>query len=365
MDGTSTYPIVIRPTTDTNLPWVDYSTLTAINTCPRWGIINSWHGKKLSKGVERVLPLEAGRAMHDVFACVRFFDLIDHINSTNDIRASFDILSRVHAYARKLFDTDACPDRWDQAFEYYNTPESKDTRVMQMCLSLLETSGFHDDVRDNRRTQSNLESAAIAYIQRYPLGRFIPVITDSLIGVEVPFDITLTKDGEHIRVIGRIDALCVDQMRPSDPTPEVHENKTGARIDTVWSSALDTSHQVSGYCVAATAILGIMVERAVMWGLQIPVPKSSSYSDGVMRYPTDRNKEMLSEWAAWVYHTLTILTVYKDDAINAPKYTHSCNRYFRACPLIPLCVETAEQRKHIFDNEMITDRWSPLDTELV
>lgn len=355
--------MLIKLTTDKTLPWVDYSTLAAVNTCPRWGLIHSWHGKHLPSGVERVLPLEAGRAMHDVFACCRLFDLI-----TNT--AAFpDKIANIHKYAERLFNTTAEPNRWQLATRYLSTGEDAETRCMQMALSLLETSGYHDDPRDTKRTQSNLESAAIAYIQRYPLGRFIPLCNDdaSVVGVEIPFDLTLhnDKDLPTIRFVGRVDAVCVDTMRPSDPTPEVHENKTGSRIDTVWSNSFETSNQVTGYCIAMSAVLDTPVRNCVMWGLQLPVPKASSYSDGVMRYPVTRSDEANYEWAKWVIHTMGIIADFEGDPTNAPMYTHSCNRYFRSCSLIPLCCENAAQRKHIFDNEMKTERWSPLEVDLV
>lgn len=361
--------MIVKPTTDKTLPWVDYSTMSAVNTCPRWGLINSWHGKKLSAGTERVLPLEAGRAMHDVFACCRLFDLISTMEvppiETYDAR-----ILRIHEYASKLFSNAEYPDRWQRAFTYYDSGEDTETRCMQMCLNLLDTSGYHDDPRDTKRTQSNLESAAINYVQRYPLGRFIPIMTDNLIGIEVPFDVTLHDNDSTpvIRFIGRVDAVCLDTLRPHDTTPEVHENKTGSRIDTVWSSSFETSNQVTGYCVAMTCILerilSIPITNVVMWGLQIPVPKSSMYSDGIMRYPTTRNAQSFYEWGKWVQHTLGIIMKYEEAPTDAPMYTHSCNRYFRSCPLIPLCCETSEQRKHIFDNEMTTNRWSPLTETL-
>jgi len=235
---------------------------------------------------------------------------------------------------------------------------------MQMALSLLETSGYHDDPRDTKRTQANLESAAISYIQRYPLGRFIPICNDDAtrVGVEVPFDVTLD---DTIRFIGRVDAVCIDTLHPSNTTPEVHENKTGSRIDTVWSSSFDTSNQVTGYCVAMSCILDTPIRDVVMWGLQLPVPKASSYTDGIMRYPTHRNHLAFYEWQEWVQHTLEIINEYEGDPTNAPMYTHSCNRYFRSCSLIPLCCESRAQRKHIFDNEMKQERWSPLDIDLM
>lgn len=359
--------MIIRPTTDTSLPWVDYSTLSAVNTCPRWGIIHSWHGKRLPSGNERVLPLEAGRAMHDVFAACRFFDLIQNIQDKKEAIRD-DMLDKINVYAGRLFNNAEYPDRWSQALTYFNSTEDAETRCMQMCLNLLETSGYHDDPRDNRRTQANLESAAISYVQRYPLGRFIPICNDdaSQIGIEVPFDVTLYADSAEplTRFIGRVDAVCRDALRPSDTTPEVHENKTGSRIDSVWSSSFDTSNQVTGYCVAMSVILSIPIRNVVMWGLQLPVPKASTYTDGIMRYPTTRTDEAFFEWQAWVRHSLGIILLYEDDPTNAPMYTHSCNRYFRSCPFIPLCCETREQRKHIFDNEMVTQRWSPLTETL-
>lgn len=355
--------MLIKPTTDKTLPWVDYSTMSAVNTCPRWGLIHNWHGKHLPSGVERVLPLEAGRAMHDVFACVRLFDLLEHMKKLNE---SEEKMQAVHDYAIKLFGEETGA-RWGEACMYYYTDEDNETRCMQMCLSLLESSGYHDDPKDTKRTQANLESAAIAYVQRYPLGRFIPICNKdcTMIGVEVPFDVTLHDklDQPLIRFIGRVDAVCVDTMRPSMGAPEVHENKTGSRIDTVWSSSFDTSNQVTGYCVAMSCILGYDIRNVMMWGLQIPVPKASSYTDGIMRYPTTRNDESFFEWQQWVEHTLRQIDLYEADPTNAPMYTHSCSRYFRSCALIPLCTETAERRKHIFDNEMTTERWSPLDQD--
>lgn len=353
----------IKPTTDPTLPWIDYSSLSAVNTCPRWGIIHSIKGKRLPSGNERVLPLEAGRAMHDVFACCRFFDLlVFHLTRKSDDA----IVKRIFDYAAALFATPTYPDRWLRAMAYFHNGEDAETRCMQMCLNLLDTCGYYDDVRDNKRTQANLESAAISYVQRYPLGRFIPYMNDTMIGVEVPFDVTFchNDDTPIIRFVGRVDAVCMDMLRTTSKVPEVHENKTGSRIDAVWSSSFDTSHQVTGYCVAMECVLGMPIRDVVMWGLQIPVPKSSSYTDGIMRYPTSRDSEAFVEWADWVTHTLSIIWMHEDEPTNAPMYTHSCNRYFRSCSFIPLCTETREQRLQIYNNEMITARWNPLVEEL-
>jgi hypothetical protein len=41
-------------------------------------------------------------------------------------------------------------------------------------------------------------------------------------------------------------------------------------------------------------------------------------------------------------------------------FTHSCNRYFRPCSLIPFCASDREEQERIIA-EMVTDEWSPLD----
>ena len=255
-------------------------------------------------------------------------------------------------------------DRWSQALEYFSSVnEDAETRCMQMALSILETSGFHDSPTDNKRTQSNLEAAAINYVQRYPLGRFIPVYryNNIHVGVEIPFDVTIKFDTrEPIRFVGRIDALCFDTMKQLIKIPEVHENKTGARIDTVWSNSFDTSHQITGYCIATSAITNEKIEEAHIWGTQLPVPKSSLYGDGSTRYPVTRTQREHITWLAWVEHTLAIIDKHKKEPWNAPMYTHSCNRYFRSCSFIPFCVETEEMRKHMFEHEMKAQRWNPL-----
>ena len=62
-------------------------------------------------------------------------------------------------------------------------------------------------------------------------------------------------------------------------------------------------------------------------------------------------------------HTVSIIDAYSAEPTDAPMYTHSCNRYFRSCSFIPLCTETRERRKWIYDNEMITQRWNPLEED--
>jgi len=52
--------------------------------------------------------------------------------------------------------------------------------------------------------------------------------------------------------------------------------------------------------------------------------------------------------------------LYANDPVAAPKYTHSCNRYYRPCVLIPFCYGDDDEQSRIL-GEMEHDAWSPLD----
>lgn len=342
------------------LPWIDYSGLTALNYCPRWGAIHSVHGKRF-KTNDREMPLEAGAAMHDMFAAVRMFELMDALAKSHG-----SVPDIVDAYGRKLFQSAVYPDRWDEALQIFDQEDDYDTRLMRFGLNLLETSGFHDNPNDRRRTQTNLETATIGYIDRYPKSRYIPLFDEQtgFIGVEVGFDIVLPTT-PAIRFVGKVDGIAQDLYVKDHEKLVIQENKTGARIDQVWADGFTVGHQVTGYCVSMSAILNRNIRDAIMWGTQIPTPKTSIYGDGYMRQPVDRNLRQMREWLEWVQYTIQSVGPWLPGGplhpTTAPMYTHSCNRFFRTCSLLPLCAEEPEQRINIYENEMVSEKWRPLE----
>lgn len=346
--GNTSLP-TLTPDDKKHLPWYDYSTLTAVNTCPRWGLIHSVHGKRFESSARR-MPLEAGKAMHDMFAAVRMFELFEENKS-----------GLVRAHGERLFGEE----RWDDFVRIANEQDDYDTRMMRCGLHILETTGFHDDPNDRRRTQTNLETAAIAYISSYPKRRFIPVVREDIgfVGVEMHLDL-LISSGTHqgaaeFRFVGKTDAVCHDML--ANGKVEVHENKTGSRIDTVWIDGFATNHQPTGYCVGASVLLGEGVWTTQMWGTQLPVPKQSMFTNGQARMPVERDEHQLIEWYRWLWHTVDMIAAHEDKPTDAPMYTHSCSRYFSSCSFIPLCACGPDERKHIYDNEMVIERWSPLE----
>ena len=69
---------------------------------------------------------------------------------------------------------------------------------------------------------------------------------------------------------------------------------------------------------------------------------------------------MIEKWANWLVTTVEVEHQWRDQVINAPMYTHSCNRYFRSCSFLPFCAADNVEEKEQIISEMVDDEWSPL-----
>lgn len=337
---------------DQHLEAYDNTRLVAINTCPTWGILRYSMHKSMSppasSGGVRQMALEMGSAAHEVFAAVRLWQVRSYQNHPN--------LADFHG--RRLFgDT-----RYTAMLSAVDEREDPRQQSMSFCLSALETSGFYDDPRDRRRTMTNLEEACIAYIDRWDWNRmpvWIRDVTDpqSDIGIELPFDIVLSfvlDNGEvrEYRYIGKADGLHIrDQL-------VLHENKTASRLDEAWSQSFLLSSQITGYCLALGLWAGAPIEKAEIYGMSVPLPRNYDFG-GIVREVVPRYSHHFERWFAWFLHTVTLEQSYHNNPIDAPKYSHSCNRYFRPCSMIPFCDASDEEQQHIID-EMYHDEWNPL-----
>ena len=84
--------------------------------------------------------------------------------------------------------------------------------------------------------------------------------------------------------------------------------------------------------------------------------------DAIDYRDVSRTGSDFEEWIHWFLHTIEVWKTYGEEPHKAPKFTHSCSRYFQPCSFIHLCASTsAEEREQIMANEMIEDMWSPLD----
>lgn len=345
---------------DTELETYDHTKLSAINTCPTWGILRySMHKRMESAG--RALALEAGHAMHECFSFIRLVSLIEQHSSKG--QQFQDQIWNYHG--TRLFGAE----RLQHIDEVIQDATDIVDVAKRGSITVLDTSGFYDDPRDKRRTLSNMEECIYAYINRWRWDHRVWMRNSadptSDIGVEIPFDLVVKildldiPKTTNFRLTGRIDGIHYNGR--GDLT--IHDNKTASRLNEAWSQSFLLSHQVTGYCVAASTFTQHAVHNAEVLGLAIPLPKTYDFG-GYMRETVSRRDHHYTRWLDWLVHTINMARQYEGNPYDAPKYTHSCNRYFRPCSFIPFCDADPEEQ-HVIVKEMVTDEWSPLEGKTI
>lgn len=337
---------------DVHLPTYDNTKLQAIEVCPTWGVVR-YQMHKTYQSNNRAMALEAGSAMHEVFAAVRLYQLWKY-DAPKEQACAF-----LEHHGRRLYGED----RFANMRAHLETGEDERTQCLNFCLEALYGSGYYDDPSDKRRTLSNLEEAAILYIERWDFHRHPIWIRDSNdpksdVGIEVAFDLVITFTYESGRIrqyrfVGKFDGV---QWR--DDLLNIGENKTASRLDEAWRQAFTMSSQITGYCLAATVWTGVDTSRAVVWGLAIPLPKSYD-NGGLVTEHVRRENYQYERWFSWFLHCVDIYEKFENNPTAAPRYTHSCSRYFRPCALIAFCDSDDEEQQLMLD-EMIVEEWSPL-----
>jgi len=286
--------------------------------------------------------------MHDVFAWVRLVGLLNRDDPCAMEKYAF--------HGARLFGADR--------FREVTTNASSLDKIdlaKRGAIAVLDTSGYYDDPRDRRRTLANMEECALAYIDRWrwdrPVWQRDPADPHTDVGIEIPFELVISIEGMdlmQIRFVGRIDGIHqhVDGLT-------LHDNKTASRLNDAWEMSWNISHQLTGYSLAASVFTQQVVERAHVLGLAVPLPKSYDYG-GFIQSGYLRQTHHYERWVSWLVHTVKLYQQYHDDPFSAPRYSHSCNRYFRPCQFIPFCDADVEE-EHAMIDEMLTDVWSPLN----
>jgi hypothetical protein len=296
------------------------------------------------------MALECGELMHQVFAAVRIWQLSKVQNL--DMHAQ--------AVGRRIYKSA----RWNAVWNRCMTQTDERDQLLELCFAVLQTGGWKDDERDQTRTMTNMELASICYVDEHlpKMGNWPIYVRDqadpqSLVGIEQVFDIVLVyEDNKEIRYVGTIDGLVIKQA-----TGEYYldENKTAARLGDAWKLSFDTRHQLTGYCAASTTVFGFdkPVYRCRVTGLRI---KPTNKGEDVYPFePSMRTVESIDHWATWVREMVETYERYEGDFEHATRYTHSCNRYFRPCSLLPFCSDTAEGRQLAFNELMVQADPSP------
>jgi hypothetical protein len=231
---------------------------------------------------------------------------------------------------------------------------------MVLASEVLRSGGWQDNPDDKNRTIANMELASIVYIEEIlPRMDNWPIYVQdrndshSVVGIENTFDSILTyDDGKQYRFIGTLDGLTFNVAKARHT---LEDNKSASRLDDGWKASFQLSNQVSGYLAAAASVYGFDIFHSRILGSKV---KPSNRGEDIWVIHPSRTTEDFERWAFWFRHTADMYEFYKDHYEYAPRYTHSCNRYFRPCALIPFCGDTFEGRMEQWD-DMIDARMSP------
>ena len=352
----------------------DFSTLNAISTCPFYGITRFIHNKVFSDA-SRNMALECGDLCHKCYAAYRALSIYYRGKKENK-----DTLMRIgykNLY-ENFYETvngELANEELDKVIEdLLHEAENKAGMLAKYLLFsdwIIDNSGYYEDPEDKKRTIENIKESLMAYCSN-----FLNIIEDepvwianendinTKIGIEIPFDVTvkityIANGAEHtqdVHFIGKLDGI---HVRKFDNSLIVHENKTASRLDDSWIGQWYKSHQITGYCLAASYFTGQNCLQARVLGMQIPVPKYSGYAFRTER--VDRENAYFSDWARWIISTIEVVEEYKDHPEKAPMNTHACCKYYKQCAFTYLCVNSSQERKRIIEEEMIEHEWSPLD----
>lgn len=358
-----------RKLRDAGTIFYDNTKLVAVNTCPTFGVLRyAQHRTETALG-GRNLAIECGSACHDFFAALRMWTLTLGDSTIWDkalgVVNEKEYLKR-SAHGIKLFGID----RWN---EMAIIPQDSDRlhNAINFALSALHTSGYFDDPNDRNRTMANMEVACITYAHRY-LDSDLPVyVKDDFIGVEIPFVVEIKRYGQKPSFTPATGVIAVDNqlldtyyycgridgVHVYGNTITAGENKTASRINDVWRQAFHMSTQPTGYNIALSAILNHDVTHSLVMGVQIPPPARDIYS-GVSFENITRTLDDKLRWFEWFFHSVAIYENYTDPT-TAPRYTHSCNRYFSICQFLPFCTMSREEQADVLNN-MRVDAWDPL-----
>jgi hypothetical protein len=272
--------------------------------------------------------------MHQFFAAFRCWQL-DYIQGKPN-----------HAMAAgiRIFGEDRWKDTWKKV---RRTPPNDIDRVSTLAHEILHTSGYYDDPKDQTRTLSNMETASVVYareviphLHNWPIWLADEKSASKPIGIEIIFDVVLEyESGARIRYIGTLDGILRNLQKGGRIT--MAENKTAARMDRAWTESFKMRHQVTGYMACGQALFNIEMWHARCYGCKL---KPTFKGEDVHIEPVVRDQAAIDHWANWVHNQVSIFEMYKDQWELAERRTHSCNRYFRPCSLIPFCSDTVEGR---------------------
>ena len=330
-----------------------HSIITAIVTCPTWGIVH-YTLRKTYHTEARAMALEFGSALHEVFAALRLLQL--------DVTQHLPKHTAFHA--NRMFDKI----RWVECYAHAPETDLRD-RAVQLGFNILHSGPYYDDPSDRIRTITAAEECILKYVDEtidtwdnWHVWVEDKANPEKTVGIEYSFDMVLTRDSDkkQIRYIGTVDTVLVALKKAE--ALYLGENKTGARLSDSWRNAFDTSHQVTGYLVGLSTVLNRELTLAKVFGVK--TKQTGHIEDFASFEPLERDDSAFQHFCNWVFHGAELAEQFKGDIEMAPRYTHSCDRYFRACSMLPFCTDTPEGRQQQL-KEMVETELSPSEQAVI
>lgn len=333
---------------DAHMFQYSHSIVESILTCPVYGLIRYY--KRKYYPTKRQMPLEAGGAMHDVFAAVRLWQLL----------RKQDLPGHFHFHGGRLFGQD----RMAASFHQMRDPRDE---LLSFTYRILNSGDFYDDPDDRVRTIANMEETTTRYVDEMmrrmddnPIWVADPFEATAPVGIELPFDIVVTWRGKSLRYIGTLDGIVEPVKYPG--MGMLDENKTASRLDEAFRNSFEVKHQPNAYILVARMLTKLEIEKARILGIKI---KQTRSAEDFLPFIVDRQEHNFQHWARTLFFCSEIVERFGEDPLQAPQFTHSCNRYFRACSFIELCAAEPEDQYDIFMNSMVEAPFTPSQEALM
>ncbi len=348
----------VRPTREDELhikPYVTSSMIEAVVTCPKYGIIYNVQRKRFVTGY-RQMALDAGSLMHEVFSIFNLFQVAQN-------QGLFD-----HAmyHGEQLFPGG----RFDAInFDAIVKSSLTDIRKLEkLAYAVIGSSEYYDDPNDKIRTVANLEHCAITLAEYFLMNHtafpiYIANKDDPTaeIGIEKSIDVVFTVANEFnmtqdVRVIGLLDVL----YQNSEGKVTLGEYKTTSNMSDAWRNQFALRAQQSAYIGALHAYFDNISEDLILTGSTIPVRKTTV---SVQHFTVERTHQHVLEFLQTAMFAIDLINQHKDNAHNAPMFTHSCNRYFNTCALFDLCTADKADQAIMLENMKVSDDMSPSEAK--
>lgn len=308
-------------------PLLSYSSITNFNRCPTLGVLSKSIGREAGGEGRRAMALEAGSVCHEVYSVLRLYQLIQQ-----------DMAGHAWHHAGRILG-DA---RREQIWHQLDHPDPRTARY-NFAMEALYTSGFTDDAFDRKRTFANIEDSLNDYINycqydKWPIFVLDHEDTSSFVGVEIPVVLRISfyfnddRAPWTVYIDGVVDGIHYDAKNVNRLI--IQENKTTGVMDDTWIEQFTVEHQITMYALMASMVMHREIRDVHLYGMPIPCGRKQVTTMQPFKRESDRYVAHLFQWAitALEWHF-----GFKDTPLDAPRFTHSCRRFFRTCSMMPIC----------------------------